>query len=59
MNIFIDLPFEFLRKIELFSFGTTKFIFMIYNCSYIIFIVVFIDYEINYSLLISLNYKNN
>ena len=40
MNIFINLPFEFMRKIVLFYFGMTKFIFMIYDCSYITFMIV-------------------
>ena len=40
MNIFINLPFEFLRKIVLFSFWYDKFIFIIYNCSYIIFMII-------------------
>ena len=34
MNIFINLPFEFLRKNLLFSFGYDKYIFMIYDCFY-------------------------
>ena len=40
MNIFINLPFEFLRKIVLFSFwfDKFKFIFIIYDCSYITFV---------------------
>ena len=42
MNIFVNLPFEFLRKIVLFSFGMTKFIFMICDSSYITFMIVFI-----------------
>ena len=40
MNIFFNLPFEFMRKIVLFYFGMTKFIFMIYDCSYITFMIV-------------------
>ena len=40
MNIFFNLPFEFLRKLYCFHFGTTKFIFMIYDCSYISFMSV-------------------
>ena len=56
MNISINLSFEFLRKLYCFHFGITKFIFMIYDCSYIIFMSVPIinkeyDYEIHYSLL--------
>ena len=35
MNIFFNLPFEFLKKIYYFHFGMTKFIFMIYDCSYL------------------------
>ena len=38
MNIFIDLPFEFLRKIVLFSFWYDKI--YIYDCFYITFMVV-------------------
>ena len=42
MNIFINLPFEFLRKIVLFSFWYDKiyfydlclFLYYIYDCSY-------------------------
>ena len=37
MNISVNLPFEFLRKLYCFHFDITKFIFMIYDCSYIIF----------------------
>ena len=40
MNIFVNLPFEFLRKIVLFSFWYDKVIFMIYDCFYITFIIV-------------------
>ena len=42
MNIFINLPFEFLGKIVLFSFwfDKFKFIFIIYDCSYIIFMII-------------------
>ena len=40
MNIFVNLPFEFLRKLYCFHFGSTKFIFMIYDCSYITFMSV-------------------
>ena len=40
MNIFINLPFEFMRKIVLFYVGMTKFIFMIYDCSYITFMII-------------------
>ena len=39
MNIF-NLPFEFMRKIVLFYFGMTKFIFMIYDFFYITFMIV-------------------
>ena len=49
MNIFIDLPFEFLRKIILFSFWYDKI--YIYDCFNITFMIIFIDYEINYLLL--------
>ena len=42
MNIFVNLLFEFLRKIVLFSFGMSKFIFMICDSSYITFMIVFI-----------------
>ena len=38
MNIFIDFPFEFLRKIVLFSFWYDKI--YIYDCSYITFMIV-------------------
>ena len=34
MNIFVDLPFEFLGKLYYFHFGMTKFIFIIYDCYY-------------------------
>ena len=51
MNIFVDLPFEFLGKLYYFHFGMKKFIFIIYDCSYITFMIVLIDYEIHYSLL--------
>ena len=37
MNIFINLPFEYC-----FHFGTINFIFMIYDCSYITFMIVLI-----------------
>ena len=40
MNIFVNLPFEILRKLYCFHFRTVKFIFMIYICSYITFIIV-------------------
>ena len=40
MNIYVNLPYEFLRKIVFFYFGTTKFIFMIYDCSYITFMII-------------------
>ena len=41
MNIFVNLPFEFLKKkLYCFHFGTTKFIFIIYDCSYITFMIV-------------------
>ena len=40
MNIFVNMSFEFLEKLYCFHFGTTKFIFMIYDCSYIIFMIV-------------------
>ena len=38
INIFINLPFEFLRKIVLFSFWYNKI--YIYDCSYITFMIV-------------------
>ena len=38
MNIFANLPFEFLRKIILFSFDSTKFIY-IYIYIYITFVI--------------------
>ena len=38
MNIFINLPFEFLRKIVLFSFWYKKI--YIYDCSYITFMII-------------------
>ena len=40
MNIFVNLPFEFMRKIVLFLFWYDKFIFMIYDCSHITFMIV-------------------
>ena len=40
MNIFVNLPFEFLKKIYYFHFGMTKFIFIIYDCSYITFMII-------------------
>ena len=54
MNIFDNLPLEFLRKILLFSFWYDKI--YIYDCFYIIFMIFPIinkkyDYEIHYSLL--------
>ena len=42
MNIFANLPFEFLRKIILFSFDSTKFIYIyiyIYKYIYITFVI--------------------
>ena len=40
MNIFVNLPFEFLNFFYCFHFGATKFIFMIHDCSYITFMIV-------------------
>ena len=65
MNIFVNLPFEFLRKIVLFSFGTTKFIFIVCDSSYITFMIFFIinkkvimKYITHYSI-IQIVKKNN
>ena len=38
MNIFVNLPFEFLKNILLFSFWYYKI--YIYDCSYITFIII-------------------
>ena len=38
MNIFVNLPFEFLKKIKLFLFWYDKI--YIYDCSYITFMIV-------------------
>ena len=42
MNIFVNMPFEFWEKLYYFHFGTTKFISMVYDFSYITFMIVFI-----------------
>ena len=47
MNIFTNLPFEFLRKIILFSFDTTKFIYI----TFVIFPIVNENIVIKYIIL--------
>ena len=49
MNIFANLPFEFLRKIILFSFDTTKFIYI--YITFMIFPIVNENIVIKYIIL--------